>query len=175
MSQQALAELLRGKGAHADPLACVEDLAFDLAQRHIDDFPHSIAELVFHMNYWMSYELNRIRGESQNIPSTMPRAFRRPSPADPEDWNRLKWDLAWFISEFAKLAQSSREELDRQIESGPRRRQESSRNPRGCPLANGHPQQLPHRPDRSTPPRPEGMAPESRRRHVVRRCRDIGV
>jgi len=62
MSSTALAELLRGKGAHADPLACVEDLSADLAARQVADFPHAIGQLVFHMNYWMDYELRRIRG-----------------------------------------------------------------------------------------------------------------
>jgi hypothetical protein len=63
MSHRALTELLRGKGAHADPIACVEDLSAGLAARHAEGFPHSVGQLVFHMNYWMDYELRRIRGE----------------------------------------------------------------------------------------------------------------
>jgi len=31
MSQRALIELLRGKGAHVDPVACVEDVSAELA------------------------------------------------------------------------------------------------------------------------------------------------
>ncbi len=111
---QPLTELLRGKGAHADPIACVEDIGTNVAQQRIDGFPHSIADLVFHMNYWMSYELRRIRGEKPNYPEHNAETF--PSGAT-QHWDRLKRDLAWLLSEFANLAQSPREELDRQIET----------------------------------------------------------
>jgi hypothetical protein len=67
-SMQSLIELLRGKGAHADPLACVEDISQELAERRVESFPHSISDLVFHMNYWMNYELKRIRGEKPEYP-----------------------------------------------------------------------------------------------------------
>ncbi|MFZ0947828.1 MAG: hypothetical protein WAN19_06795, partial [Candidatus Sulfotelmatobacter sp.] len=67
-SRDALTELLRGKGAHADPLACVEDLSVELGARQITGFPHSIGQLVFHMNYWMDYELRRIRGQRPAYP-----------------------------------------------------------------------------------------------------------
>jgi len=112
---QSLAELFRGKGAHADPIACVEDISSDLAQRRVHGFPHSIADLVFHMNYWMSYELRCIRGERPNYPKH--NAESLPPPGATGDWDRLKRDLVWLLSEFATLAQSSREELDRQIET----------------------------------------------------------
>jgi uncharacterized damage-inducible protein DinB len=116
MSQRALTELLHGKGAHAHPLACIEDTSADLAERHVEGFPHSIAELVFHMNYWMSYELRRIRGEKPAYPEHNAESFP-PSPATDGEWDRLRRDFSWLLSEFAKLAGSPRAELDRQIES----------------------------------------------------------
>jgi len=112
---QALVELLHGKGAHVDPAACVEDVDADLAQRRIPGFPNSIADLVFHMNYWMSYELQRIRGEKPKYPEHNAESF----PSTPQDWEKLKRDLSWFLQEFAKRAQSPRAELDREIESSP--------------------------------------------------------
>jgi hypothetical protein len=75
MPNQALTELLRGKGAHVDPLACVEDISADVAQQRIEGFPHSVADLVFHMNYWMSYELRRIRGEKPQYPEHNAESF----------------------------------------------------------------------------------------------------
>ena len=112
-SAQALTELLRGKGAHADPIACVEDISADLASERVAGFPHSIADLVFHMNYWMNYELQRIRGEKPNYPEHNAESF----PSAPQEWDHLKRDFSWFLTEFAKLAESQREELTRQIES----------------------------------------------------------
>jgi len=113
MSQHVLTELLRGKGAHVDPIACVEDIDADLAQRRIDGFPHSIADLVFHLNYWMNYELKHIRGERPKYPEHNAESF----PASPQDWDQLKRDLSWFLAEFSKLAGSPRTELDRQLQS----------------------------------------------------------
>jgi len=39
MPSRALTELLRGQGAHADPIACIEDLPADLATRQVAGFP----------------------------------------------------------------------------------------------------------------------------------------
>src|SRR5579862_7840173 len=72
---QVLVELLHGKGAHVDPIACVEDLSAELAAKHVPGFPHSISQLVFHMNYWMSYELRRIRGERPQYPQHAAESF----------------------------------------------------------------------------------------------------
>ncbi len=118
MSHRELTELLHGKGAHADPIACVEDLSAELAHRRVTGFPHSIAQLIFHMNYWMDYELRRIRGQKPLYPAHNSESFPRDSQAaDPQEWERLRRDFAWFLAEYAKLAESPRGELDRQIES----------------------------------------------------------
>ena len=70
------------------------------------------------MNYWMNYELKRVRGEKPQYPEHNAESFPPPaSPISTADWDRLKRDLSWFLSEFARLAESSRAELDRQIES----------------------------------------------------------
>ncbi len=116
MSARALAELLRGKGAHADPIACVEDLSVELAARHVEGFPHSIGQLVFHMNYWMDYELRRIRGEKPVYPEHASESWpASPAPADAHEWDRLRKHLGVLLGEFAALAKSSPQELQRQI------------------------------------------------------------
>jgi uncharacterized damage-inducible protein DinB len=118
MSQRALTELLRGKGAHVDPIACVEDISAELAARQLAGFPHSIGQLVFHINYWMDYELRRIRGQRPEYPEHSSESFpAAPSPVDTEEWDRFRAQLATLLAEFAKLGQSTRAELDRQIET----------------------------------------------------------
>jgi uncharacterized damage-inducible protein DinB len=118
MPSRALTELLCGKGSHADPIACVEDLAVDLAARHVAGFPHSIGQLVFHMNYWMDYELHRIRGEKPAFPEHNAESFPpAPSPADAHDWDNLRERFAGLLADFSSLARSSTEELQRQINS----------------------------------------------------------
>jgi uncharacterized damage-inducible protein DinB len=118
MLQRTLTELLRGKGAHADPIACVEDVSADLAAKQVAGFPHSIGQLVFHMNYWMNYELRRIHGEKPKYPEHNSESFPAVlSPADPEEWERLRKDFVSLVAEYRTLAASSRTELDRQIEA----------------------------------------------------------
>ena len=123
MSQRALTELLRGKGAHADPLACVEDISAELAARQVAGFPHSIAQLVFHMNYWMDYELRRIRGQRPQYPDHNSESFPPASSriagqaGDAKEWDRLRSQFTALLAEYAALAQSPRAELDRQIET----------------------------------------------------------
>jgi uncharacterized damage-inducible protein DinB len=117
MSQRALTELLRGRGAHADPVACLEDISADIASRHVESFPHSIADLVFHMNYWMDYELRRIHGQQPKYPEHNSESFPTPSALDTAEWDRLRKQFQSLLAEFAALAQSPRAELDRAIES----------------------------------------------------------
>jgi uncharacterized damage-inducible protein DinB len=118
MSSRALTELLHGKGAHADPMACVEDLSAELAERQVEAFPYSIGQLVFHMNYWMEYELRRIRGERQAYPEHNSESFPpTPSPADAKDWDGLRERFFSLLADFTALANSSSQEMQRQIET----------------------------------------------------------
>jgi uncharacterized damage-inducible protein DinB len=118
MSSRVLNELLRGKGAHADPIICVEDISADLAARQVAGFPHSIGQLVFHMNYWMDYEVRRIRGKRLAYPDHNSESFpTASSPAGEEEWERLRERFAALLAKFAALADSSPREMRRQIES----------------------------------------------------------
>jgi uncharacterized damage-inducible protein DinB len=118
MPSDALIELLRGKGAHADPVACVEGLSAELAARKIAGFPHSIAHLVFHMNYWMDYDLRRIAGERPPYPTHNAESFPSgAAPADAQEWEGLKERFAALITDSAALASSSGQELERHIEA----------------------------------------------------------
>jgi uncharacterized damage-inducible protein DinB len=118
MSSRALVELLHGKGAHADPVACVEDLSAELAVRQVEGFSHSIGQLVFHMNYWMDYELRRIRGERPAYPEHSSESFPPvPSRADAHDWERLRKRFASLVADLTALAKSSHDEMQRQIET----------------------------------------------------------
>ncbi|HEY6371939.1 MAG TPA: DinB family protein [Candidatus Sulfotelmatobacter sp.] len=118
MPKRALVELLRGKGAHADPLACMEDISAELAARQVAGFPHSVGQLVFHMNYWMEYELRRIRGERPRYPEHSSESFPpAPAPVSAQEWDLLKERLTGFLAEFGELAKSSPQEMQREIES----------------------------------------------------------
>jgi uncharacterized damage-inducible protein DinB len=115
MSSRELIELLRGKGAHVDPIACVEDISTELAAQHVAGFPHSIGQLVFHMNYWMDYDLRRARGERPPYPEHNAESFpSKPTPADGREWDKLRELFSTLIEDSARLAQASADELSRE-------------------------------------------------------------
>jgi uncharacterized damage-inducible protein DinB len=116
--QRAQIELLHGQAAHVDPIVCIEDVSAELAARKVDGLPNSISGLVFHMNYWMNYELKRIRGERPTFPEHAAESWPAPgAQPNADEWDRLRRDFAWFLAEYEKTARSSRQELERQVES----------------------------------------------------------
>jgi uncharacterized damage-inducible protein DinB len=118
MLQPVLTELLYGKGAHVDPIACVEDISSDIAARQVAGFAHSIGQLVYHMNYWMSYDLRRIRGERPKYPEHNAESF--PATATPSsaiEWDRLRGDFSRLLDEHVMLAKLSQAELGGEIQT----------------------------------------------------------
>jgi uncharacterized damage-inducible protein DinB len=116
MFENTLAELLHGKGAHADPIACIEDLPANLVSRTIDNFPHSIWQLVSHMNYWMDFELHRIAGAAPAYPDHAAKSWlTNPAPQSEADWNQAVLRFQGLIARFSELAKSGTQSLSREI------------------------------------------------------------
>jgi uncharacterized damage-inducible protein DinB len=112
MSSRELKELLRGQGAHVDPIACVADLSAEDAARQVAGFPHTIGQLIFHMNYWMDYDLRRARGENPPYPAHNSQSFPSWSaPVDAGEWEDLRKQFAALIDQSVTLADSAPEEL----------------------------------------------------------------
>jgi hypothetical protein len=97
VNQPTLIELLRGKGAHADSFAIVEDIPPQLARRTLEGVPHSIYQLVWHMNFWMSHEALRIEGAPRPYPERASLSW----PDDPWPPSAGAWDAT--ASEFRGL------------------------------------------------------------------------
>jgi len=102
---RALRELLYGGGAHASTLASV-DLPFDLAGRRTPPFPHSVAQIVSHISYWIEYELERIAGRRPAYPEHAAESWPAvPAPASPAAWQA---ELTRFQAALERLAALSR-------------------------------------------------------------------
>ena len=104
MTERTLIELLYGEGSHLNTLACVEGVPLGIAGSRPDNFPHSIWQLVCHMNYWMAYELKRVHRENPPYPihalETWP---TNAEPSSEEEWQstvatfrdlRVRYDFA---------------------------------------------------------------------------------
>ncbi|HEX4545331.1 MAG TPA: DinB family protein [Candidatus Acidoferrum sp.] len=118
MSERALIELLYGKGAHANPLACVEDASVELAGRAVEGFPHSIWQMVGHMNYWIDYELMRIRREAPSYPEHSGQDWPASSaPGGEQEWKKAVSQFGELIGRLAVLAGASQKESTREVEA----------------------------------------------------------
>src|SRR5262245_29876284 len=107
MSDRALIALFYGNGAHANTLACVEDVDLELAGRRADNFPHSIWQLVNHMNFWMAYELKRIWNEKPVYPAHASESWpTKAAPSSEEDWQEAISLFRDLLATLAKLADS---------------------------------------------------------------------
>jgi uncharacterized damage-inducible protein DinB len=118
MPEPTLIELLYGKGAHANSIDCVEGLTADLASRRIAGFPHSIWQLVFHINYWTDYDLRRIRGEHPPYPVHAEESWpRNLAAADETEWRQAVARFSALLSDVALLANSAAEKLQHEVEA----------------------------------------------------------
>jgi uncharacterized damage-inducible protein DinB len=118
MSEPTLIELLYGKGAHANPIACVEDLSADLAGRTASSFPHSTWQLLNHMNYWMDYEIQRIAGHAPQYPEHAAGSWlHEPAPPSDTHWTEAIARFRTLIETLATIAQSDSEELSREVQA----------------------------------------------------------
>jgi uncharacterized damage-inducible protein DinB len=116
MPDRTLIELLYGKYAHANPVACVEDVSFEIAGRLAGNFQHSIWQLVSHVNYWMDYELRRIRGEMPAYPAHAAESWPvHGAPANEGEWKKVIAHFKELLAQLAALAESAPEVLSREV------------------------------------------------------------
>jgi uncharacterized damage-inducible protein DinB len=121
MGDTTLRELVYGKGAHADPIACIEDISAELAARTVAGSPHSIWQIVEHMNYWMEFDLGKVSGEDRAYPQRAIESWTtHPNPAAGSDaadeaWKATMRRFADLLTRLARLAESDEQELARVI------------------------------------------------------------
>src|SRR5271156_5705505 len=82
-------ELVEGRGAHVDPVGCIEDLGADIAHRKPAGFEHSICEIVGHLNYWMEYDMKRMRGTPDPYPSGAAESWPSSENVREADWKKI--------------------------------------------------------------------------------------
>jgi uncharacterized damage-inducible protein DinB len=116
MPERVFAELLYGKGAHANSIACVEDVSADLAAQKLDGFPHSIWQLLTHMNYWMDYDLKRIHGNAPPYPAHAAESWSAEAkPRSQKDWEQAIASFRELLGKMSVLAEASPETLARDV------------------------------------------------------------
>jgi len=123
MGDTTLRELVYGKGAHVDPLASIEDISAELATRNVAGSPHSIWQIVEHMNYWMDYDLGKIAGENRRYPEKAIESWKaHPIPnADgrsvDEAWRATTCRFTDSLARLARLAESDARTLESEVKN----------------------------------------------------------
>jgi uncharacterized damage-inducible protein DinB len=121
MGDTTLRELVHGKGAHVDPVACVEDIPAELAARTVAGYPHSIWQIVEHINYWMDYDLSTVAGENRPYPERAIESWpAHPNPAATSrsvegQWQATIRRFTDLLARLARLAESDTAELGRKV------------------------------------------------------------
>ena len=93
--------LLRGQGAHADPLGCLEDLTAEQAGRRVAGFAHTIWQQVAHLTYWMDVELRSVEDPSTPVPTDWSLSWpKEDAPADEVAWRH---EVALFRTHLDQL------------------------------------------------------------------------
>ena len=123
MGETTLRELVYGKRAHVDPVACVEDISAELAIRTVPSYPHSIWQIVGHMNYWMDYDLRTIAGEHLAYPDHASDSWpAHPDPASEDQWQAVTQRFSGLLGLLARMADSDASTLERIVNyDGPSR------------------------------------------------------
>jgi uncharacterized damage-inducible protein DinB len=122
MGDTTLHGLVYGKGAHVDPVACIEDISSALAARTVAGYPHSIWQIVEHMNYWMDYDLGKVAGENRPYPDKAIESWpAHPGPAVDrraanELWQATTRRFTVLLARLARLAESDAAALERRVQ-----------------------------------------------------------
>ncbi len=122
MGDFILRELVYGKGAHVDPVACVEDISPKLASSTVAGYPHSIWQIVEHMSYWMDHDFAKIAGENRVYPEHAIESWPvRPNPAASgsvdQQWQATIRRFTDLLAHLAKFAESDSAMLARTIQN----------------------------------------------------------
>ena len=117
MSDPTLRELVYGKGAHVDPVACIEDVSADLAARRVSGYPHSIWQIVLHMDFWMDHDLGSIDGEKPRYPDHAIESWpQHPEPAIESQWHVAQQHFIELLARLSRLSDSDSAALERIVE-----------------------------------------------------------
>jgi uncharacterized damage-inducible protein DinB len=96
-----LRSLLVETYAHMPPANILADVSEQNAMRHFTSIPHSIAEIVAHLDFWQRWFLRRCRGES--APMAASASLGWPNVAE-GGWTEVRERFASGTEEAAALA-----------------------------------------------------------------------
>lgn len=104
------AQLVRGKGAHADALACIAGVSWEAAGQRPHGAPYSIYALCWHMSFWMDNELQRMAGGAPPYPAHASLGWPPiDAPPDALEWSETVARFSRLLADLGRLAEAGPE------------------------------------------------------------------
>lgn len=116
MNEQFFRNGLHGAEANIDTAIIFNGLDWQQVGGKAEGFPHSIWELIFHMNYWQDYMLDLLNGDTPK--SENPDDESWPDSSSPE--SEEEWDaaVAYFLKGLKEAEQQAGKALTEQVVAG---------------------------------------------------------
>ncbi|MGE0442390.1 MAG: DinB family protein [Gemmatimonadales bacterium] len=112
-----LTDLVRGKRVHVDPVAALDGLPWELAGARVAHHPHTIWQLLGHLNYWIDYGLRLIETGGITPPKHAAESWpQADGPADDAAWQH---EVALFrtnLGQLSALADARASTLNRMVD-----------------------------------------------------------
>ena len=114
MAGNVLRQLLRGQGAHTDPVAVLADLSAEVVGLRLPQVEHTIWQQVVHMNYWMDYEIRSIEGPEPSYPEHAAASWpERDAPQGGREWETERKRFEELVAHLERLAEADERTLSR--------------------------------------------------------------
>ncbi|MGK7379353.1 DinB family protein [Planococcus sp. 1R117A] len=119
MANEFLQKGMRGTSAHIDAAAVFKELDWQKAGDKPDKCPHSVWQLLWHMNYWQEFMLAYLKGEAPKNPEHAEETWPKEAmPASEEEWND---EVSKFTHGLQQAEQEAAKELSEEGFGGKRR------------------------------------------------------
>lgn len=116
MFGQHFQKSLHGKEAHVDTATVFDGMDWQQAGAKSGNFPYSIWELLFHMNYWQDYMLDLVKGKTPKSENPDEESWpAAPSPESEDQWNSA---VVYFRKGLEEADQEAGKELAEQVVAG---------------------------------------------------------
>lgn len=113
MNEQFFKKGLHGEGVNVDTATVFDGMDWQQTGDKSGNFPHSVWELLFHMNYWQDFMLDLVNGQTPK--SQNPDDESWPAAAVPESEDEWDSAVAYFLKGLQKAEQEVGKNLSEQV------------------------------------------------------------
>lgn len=116
MNEQFFKKGLHGVGVNVDTATVFDGIDWQQAGDKSGNFPHSVWELLFHMNYWQDFMLDLVNGQTPKSQNPDDESWpNAPMPESEDQWDSA---VAYFLKGLQEAEQEAGKDLSEQVVAG---------------------------------------------------------